>query len=230
LIPPANHDTNYDSNKYVQSLHRDCVGKSIRKGASNLITRHLGVETAVTYGNWEKSYSSMLEYYDLVDSERMDAARILAGWKKSIGAAYPPRCVFVEDFNDTERIKFNNYLVRMLNISYPVILHGQMHLFPRYLLASFLYHFKEFEATYGTAHVICKHFYECNRQFGYSNALILAWVEAVRKDYLLRNDISHIDTTNEVLHLQGTVSLLRSEVSIKFSAVLILVIVKRCVL
>ncbi len=74
----------------VPQLSVNVQGKSIRRGAVNELVRSVPFEAVVRFGNWDNGYCSMMEYYDLMDEERIQCAKRLAGFSKN-DRCFPPR-------------------------------------------------------------------------------------------------------------------------------------------
>jgi hypothetical protein len=74
----------------VADVPSNIQGKSIRKGSANEVIRTMGIEIALRFGNWDNGYCSIMEYYDLMDEERIQCAKRLAGFVKD-DRCYPPR-------------------------------------------------------------------------------------------------------------------------------------------
>lgn len=74
----------------VEELPKNVQGKSIRRGATNDLIATMGVEKTLRFGNWDNGYCSILEYYDILDEERIQCAKRLAGFKLD-EKCFPPR-------------------------------------------------------------------------------------------------------------------------------------------
>jgi hypothetical protein len=215
MIPPENCPPD-KLREYVPSMNRDCQGKSLRVGAANMLIRNLGIDVAIGYGNWERGYSSILEYLQLTDEIRIQAAKCLAGWPVPANPVYQARCdPFLDKFTPEQRQKLDCFITRLFGLHYKGFApEGSLAPVPHLFFASLLLHHHDFERERGKTHIVCVRIQERLREFQYTKAEYLEWALAVQKDFKERNIDAAMDHDNAITELKGQIYALRMEVRI----------------
>jgi len=175
----------------VLGLHPASVGKSLRKGAANLLIRKVGIITTTLFANWDcNGYTSLYEYIGLEDDERRKAALALANHRITGDTIYPPDCgCVVTTLSPEDRIIFSNLLRKLFNLHLSVFKgSGNLVGVPYYLFAIIMFHHKSFIADYPD-HVIVKSIKDTLKSFDIKYSTYLHWCDLVVANYNTRNSI-----------------------------------------